>query len=147
MFYGQRTTSELLFIYRDQELRKSSALKGWAWKPGSRAQSRLLPPEAPRALPSSWGCLLNASAWRGGKRGALIPAPASPRAAPVTGNNPSEAWPRCRGLSREAWSFACSLNPPNTSETALCYPHFAAGVTSLQKGTQGNSAETEQLGR
>ena len=55
------------------------------------------------------------------------------------------------GLSREAWyqawSFACSLNPPNSSETALCYPHFAAGVTSLQKGTQGDSAETEQLGR
>ena len=40
-----------------------------------------------------------------------------------------------------------SLNPPNTSETALCYPHFAAGVTGLQKGTQADSAETEQLGR
>ena len=54
------------------ECTKSSALKGWAWKPGSRAQSRLLPPEVPRALPSPWGCLLNASAWRGGKRGGVL---------------------------------------------------------------------------
>lgn len=28
LFHGQRTTREFLFIYRDQELRKSSALKG-----------------------------------------------------------------------------------------------------------------------
>lgn len=60
------------------ECTKSSSLKGWAWKPANWAQSRLLPPEALRALTSPWGCLLSASAWRGGKRGSLIPVPASP---------------------------------------------------------------------